>query len=46
MVLLVVSKASEAKAGDKDHPGKLSEVAQLPVVKLPLRDPLTMKPIK
>jgi len=47
MVLLVVGKASEAEEGDvKDHPGKLSEVAKLPLVKLPLRDPKTMKPIK
>ncbi len=47
MVLLVVGKASEAEAGDvKDHPGKLSEVVKLPVVKLPLRDPLTLKPIQ
>ena len=47
MVLLVVGKISEAEEGDvKDHPGKLSEVVKLPVVKLPLRDPLTMKPIK
>lgn len=47
MVLLVVGKITEAEEGDvKDHPGKLSEIAKLPVVKLPLRDPLTMKPIK
>ncbi|MDP2876192.1 MAG: pitrilysin family protein [Holophaga sp.] len=47
MVLLVVGKIAEAEEGDvKDHPGKLSEVAKLPVIKLPLRDPLTMKPIK
>jgi predicted Zn-dependent peptidase len=47
MVLLVVGKIGEAEEGDvKDHPGKLSEVAKLPVVKLPLRDPLTMKPIQ
>lgn len=47
MVLLVVGKASEAEAGDvKDHPGKLSEIAKLPMVQLPLRDPKTMKPLK
>jgi len=45
-ILVVGGKAADLEAGDKDHPGKLSEVAQLPVVKLPLRDPLTMKPIK
>lgn len=47
MVLLVVGKASEAEEGDvKDHPGKLSEAIKLPLVKLPLRDPKTMKPLK
>lgn len=47
LVLLVVGKIAEAEEGDvKDHPGKLSELARLPVVKLPLRDPLTMKPLK
>lgn len=45
-ILVVGGKAADLEAGDKDHPGKLSEVAKLPVVKLPLRDPLTMKPIK
>jgi len=46
-ILVVGGKASELEEGDvKDHPGKLSEVAKLPVVKLPLRDPLTMKPLK
>jgi predicted Zn-dependent peptidase len=47
VILVVGGKAAELEAGDvKDHPGKLSEVAKLPVVKLPLRDPLTMKPQK
>ena len=46
-ILVVGGKAADLEAGDvKDHPGKLSEVAKLPVVKLPLRDPLTMKPLK
>lgn len=47
LVLLVVGKTSDVEEGDvKDHPGKLSEIAKLPVVTLPLRDPLTMKPMK
>ncbi len=47
MVFLVVGKASEVEAGDiKDHPGLLKDVVKLPVVRLPLRDPLTMKPLK
>ncbi|MCE1229136.1 MAG: insulinase family protein [Firmicutes bacterium] len=45
-ILVVGGKAADLEAGDKDHPGKLSEVAKLPVVKLPLRDPLTMKVVK
>ncbi len=45
-ILVVGGKPADLEAGDKEHPGKLSEVAKLPVVKLPLRDPLTMKPIK
>lgn len=45
-VILVVGKAAEAEAGDKDHPGLLKDVAKLPFSHLPLRDPLTMKPMK
>lgn len=45
LVLLVVGKADEALAGDtQDHPGPLKDVAPLPIVRLPLRDPLTLKP--
>lgn len=46
MVLLVVGKANEAEAGDKAHPGTLAEVVKLPLTRLPLRDPLTLKPLK
>ncbi|BDU78183.1 M16 family metallopeptidase [Mesoterricola sediminis] len=45
LVLLVVGKADEALAGDPEHPGPLAAVAPLPVVRLPLRDPLTLKPL-
>lgn len=46
-ILVVGGKAADLEEGDtKDHPGKLSDVAKLPVVHLPLRDPLTMKPLK
>ncbi len=45
--ILVVGKVTELEEGDvKDHPGKLSEAAALPLVHVPLRDPLTLKPIK
>ena len=44
VILVTGGKAADLEEGDtKDHPGKLSEVAKLPVVRLPLRDPLTMK---
>ncbi|WP_306601831.1 pitrilysin family protein [Geothrix sp. 21YS21S-2] len=46
LVILVVGKAGEAEAGDgKDHPGALKDVAPLPLTRLPLRDPLTLKPL-
>jgi len=46
LVILVVGKASEAEVGDaKDHPGLLKDVAPLPLKRLPLRDPLTLKPL-
>lgn len=47
VAILAVGNAKEMEEGDvKDHPGALSEVAKLPLVKLPLRDPLTLKPMK
>ena len=45
IVILVVGNATEIEGGDPDHPGALSAVAKLPFVRLPLRDPLTMKPM-
>ena len=45
MVVLAVGKASEVEAGDADHPGALKDAAKLPLARLPLRDPLTLKPI-
>ncbi|NTV73260.1 MAG: insulinase family protein [Holophaga sp.] len=46
LVLLVVGQANEVLAGDaQNHPGLLKDVAPLPVVRLPLRDPLTLKPL-
>ncbi len=45
-VILVVGKAAEAEAGDKDHAGLLKDAAKLPIQHLPLRDPLTLKPLK
>ncbi len=44
MVLLIVGKVDEVLPGDKDHPGTLQESVKLPLTRLPLRDPLTLKP--
>lgn len=47
LVVLVVGKASEAEAGDTHgHSGLLKDVAPLPLKRLPLRDPLTLKPLQ
>lgn len=51
MAILVVGNDKELEEGDvKDHPGKLSEVGKalgvaFPVTRLPLRDPLTLRPL-
>jgi len=46
VVILAVGRAAEIEAGDPDHPGSLNEVLPLPSVRLPLRDPLTLQPLK
>lgn len=46
MVILVVGKASEVEPGDADHPGALKDAAPLPMKRVPLRDPATMKPVQ
>ncbi len=44
LVVLVVGRADEAEAGDmKSHPGLLKDVAPLPLIHLPARDPLTLE---
>lgn len=45
MVVLAVGKASEVESGDSDHPGALKDAVRLPLSRVPLRDPLTLKPI-
>ena len=42
---LLVGDIKEMEPGDPDHPGLLKDVAPLPIVKVPLRDPQTLKPI-
>jgi len=47
LAILVVGDKDAVEAGDvKDKPGKLSEVAPLPVGELPLWDPMTCTPLK
>ena len=47
LIVVIVGKAAELEQGDeKDHPGLLKDVTPLPLVHLPLRDPLTLKPLK
>lgn len=46
VVILAVGRAAEIEAGDPDHPGLLKEVLPLPGLRLPLRDPLTLQPLK
>lgn len=47
LAILCVGNAKEMEEGDvKDHPGTLAEVAKLPLARRPLRDPLTLKPMK
>ena len=45
LVILAVGKTSEMEPGDPDHPVRLAEIAKLPLVRLPLRDALTLKPL-
>ncbi|MBK9374039.1 MAG: insulinase family protein [Holophagales bacterium] len=45
MVVLAVGKAAEVESGDPDHPGALKDAVRLPLSRVPLRDPLTLKPL-
>ncbi len=45
LVLLVVGEKEEILKGHPDHAVRLEEVAGGPLVDVPLRDPLTMKPL-
>ncbi len=44
-VILVVGQQAEIQKGHPDHPAKLTDLSNGPLVELPLRDPLTLKPM-
>jgi predicted Zn-dependent peptidase len=46
LVILIVGKKSDIVAGDLKHDVKLESLAGNQVVDVPLRDPLTMKPLR
>ncbi len=45
MAILLVGDIQAMEPGDPDHPGLLKDATHLPIVKVPLRDPQTLKPM-
>jgi predicted Zn-dependent peptidase len=45
LVILVVGQKDQILLGSPDHPTKLTDLVHGPLTDVPLRDPLTMKPI-
>ena len=46
LVILAVGQKEQILAGSPDHPVKLADLTRGPLTEVPLRDPLTMKPIR
>jgi predicted Zn-dependent peptidase len=45
LVILIVGQKEQVLLGHPDHPVKLTDLAKGPLINVPLRDPLTMKPL-
>ena len=45
LVILVVGQKEQVLLGYPDHPAKLTELVKGPLVDVPLRDPMTMRPM-
>jgi hypothetical protein len=45
LVILAVGQKDEILLGHPDHPVKLTELVKGPLTDVPLRDPMTMKPM-
>ena len=46
VIVLIVGQKEEILKGHPDHPVKLERITHGGVKELPMRDPLTMKPVK
>jgi hypothetical protein len=45
LVILVVGQKDQILLGHPDHPVKLTELVKGPLTDVPLRDPMTMRPM-
>jgi hypothetical protein len=45
LVILTVGQKDQILLGNPDHSAKLTELVKCPLTDVPLRDPMTMKPL-